>query len=89
MAYRLPAGWMQPADDRILEYLDTEGVATPKSLADEGPYDYHRKTVQRRLSELSKINLVERVGRGVYRITPKGREYLSGDADLRDEEKPE
>lgn len=79
---------MQPADDRILEYLDTEGTQTPKSIADEGPYDFHRKTIQRRLRVLSKATLVERIGRGVYSITAKGREYLSGDADLREEPKP-
>jgi len=84
MGYRLPADWMQPVDDRILEYLDAEGVVTPKSLVVEGPYDYHRNTVQRRLRLLSKASLVERVGRGVYRITGEGTEYLAGTRDLRD-----
>lgn len=88
MAYRLPAKWMKPTDDRILEYHDTEGVTTPKSMADESPYDYHRNTIQRRLSKLSKANLVNRVGRGVYQITEKGQEYLEGEIDLRDEPEP-
>lgn len=89
MAYRLPAGWMNAADDRILEWLDTEGVATPKTLTDDSPFDYHRKTIQRRLRKLDKAGLIERVGRGVYRITDQGRAYLIGEADLRDLEEPE
>lgn len=89
MGYRLPASWMQAADDRILEYLRAEGVTTPKSLSDESPYDYHRNTVQRRLRLLSKAGLVERVGRGVYTISEEGEAYLDGELDLRDAEEPE
>lgn len=89
MAYRLPAEWMQSADDRILEWLESEGTTTPKTLSDESPYDYHRNTVQRRLRLLSKAGLVERVGRGVYRITEEGEKYLAGESDLRDVDEPE
>lgn len=89
MAHRLPAEWMQAVDDRILEWLDEGNVESQSSFVDESPYDYHRNTVGRRLRLLSKIDLVERVAPGAYAITPKGRSYLSGDADLREEEKPE
>lgn len=36
-----------------------------------------------------KIDLVERVGNGVYQITSKGRGYLAGQEDLRDVDKPD
>lgn len=89
MAYRLPAEWMQATDDRILEWLDTEGVTTPKTLAEEGPWNYHRKTIQRRLKKLQKAGLTERVGRGVYRISNDGIRYLHGEEDLRGTPEPE
>ncbi|WP_456298742.1 winged-helix domain-containing protein [Halobacterium litoreum] len=80
---------MQATDDRILEFLESEGRSTPSSMTDEGPYDYHRKTVQRRLSKLMDAGLVERVGRGLYQITNEGQRYLAGQADLRDTPEPE
>jgi hypothetical protein len=89
MAIRRPADWMQASDDRILEYLDSMGDGGPSSIIDDGDFDFHRKTVGRRLRLLSKAGLVERVGRGVYRISNKGRRYLAGQEDLRDEPKPE
>lgn len=89
MAIRRPADWMQATDDRLLEYLDSKGDGTPKSIIDDGEFDFHRKTVGRRLRLLSKTGLVERVGRGVYRITDDGRDYLAGNLDLRDEPVPD
>lgn len=89
MPIRRPADWMQAADDRILEYLDSKGDGTPTSIIDDGGFDYHRKTVGRRLRLLSKAGLVERVGRGIYRITEDGERYLEGELDLRDEPKRE
>lgn len=89
MAIRRPAPWMQAVDDRLLEYLDQEGDGTPSSILEDGDFDYHRKTAGRRLRLLNEIGLVEKIGRGVYRITPKGRAYLAGQEDLRDVEKPD
>lgn len=89
MPLRRHAEWMQRVDDRLLEYLESEGTQTPKSIADEWGYDYHRETLGRRLRLLTKAGLVEKVGRGVYRITETGVGYLIGQEDLRDEPEPE
>jgi hypothetical protein len=43
--------------------------------------DKSRSEVNRRLSELVDIGLVERVKRGYYEITDAGEQYLSGDLD--------
>lgn len=80
---------MQAIDDRILEYLDEEGTATPKSITENWPFDYHRETVGRRLRLLSKAALLEKVGRGVYRVSNAGIRYLHGEEDLRDVPEPE
>jgi len=80
---------MQAVDDRILEWLEAGNVASQSTFVDESPYDYHRNTIGRRLRLMSKVNMVEKVGPGVYQITEKGRSYLSGDVDLREEPKPD
>jgi hypothetical protein len=69
--------------------LDEGNVASPSTFVDVSPYDYHRNTIGQRLRLLLKIGLVDKVGPGVYQITGKGREYLSGVEDLRDEPKPD
>ena len=89
MAIRRPAPWMQAVDERLLEYLDTEGDGTPSSIIEDGEFDFHRKTAGRRLRLLLKIGLVDKIGRGVYRITPKGRGFLAGQEDMRDESRPD
>ena len=89
MALRLPADWMKPIDDRLLEYLDAEGTATPKSIADDSRIDYDRQYIGVRLRTLQETGLIEKVGRGVYRITDRGQGYLAGVEDLREEPEPE
>lgn len=89
MGVRKPADWMQPADERLLEYLDTHGASSVSIIDDSDAVDYAYNTIAKRLRVLRAGDLVEKRGKGTYRITPKGRSYLSGDADLRDEEKPE
>lgn len=46
-------------------------------------------TLRGRLIPLVGYSRRQIIGSGVNQITPKGHSYLSGDADLRDEEKPE
>ena len=89
MGLRVPAEWMKPIDDRLLEYLNEEGTATPKSIADDDRIVYDRQYIGVRLRALKDAGLVEKVGRGVYRITGEGTEYLAGTRDLRDLEVPE
>jgi predicted transcriptional regulator len=89
MSIRWPPNWLSQTDERILEFLDSESKGTPQEIADAIPTDSSNKYVNQRLSMLLKVGLVERVARGQYRITPKGRGFLAGEQDLRDVEKPE
>jgi hypothetical protein len=69
--------WMRPIDDRILEACDASGfVLTPAVIAYN--IGYSREEVNRRLGELERRSFVERVERGKYRITDRGRRYLVG-----------
>lgn len=72
------------ADHYILEFLErVDGVQTPKCIAPNiGPPDgYNQKYVGERCRQLEDWGLVQRVGRGMYRITDRGRSYLKGDFD--------
>lgn len=88
MAVRLPARWMNATDDRILEWLDSNHVASQSTYVNEGPFDYHRNTIGRRMRLLSKIDLLKEVHHGVYTITDDGRAYLRGELDLRAVDEP-
>lgn len=67
--------WMSPADDLILEVCAGANlVLTPSIIAYN--IEYSREEINRRLSELERHSLVERVDRGKYRITDNGRQYL-------------
>ena len=77
---REPVEEMQlPIDERILEALANGLVLSPAVIALN--IDKSRSEVNRRLSELVCIGLVERVKRGYYEITDAGEQYLSGDLD--------
>ncbi len=74
---RLPAEWMAPMDDDILElFHSADLVLTPSIIAYN--IEYSREEVNRRLSSLESHGIVERVKRGKYRITSLGEEYLAG-----------
>lgn len=80
---RLPADWMSPMDDDILElFHSAELVLTPSIIAYN--IDYSREEVNRRLSVLEQHGVVERVERGKYRIATIGEEYLAGRAPADD-----
>lgn len=76
---RQPADWMTPMDDRVLEVLNAGLVLSPTIIAYN--IDKSREAVGRRLSELSDAGLVNRIERGRYEITDRGREYLAGEID--------
>lgn len=97
MRPRVP--WMNEVDDSILEFFNSQGdqVSLPPTavwynLAEIFEVtDKSRDTVARRMRGLDKAGLLEKVGkqRGYYRITDKGRAYLSGELESEDLERNE
>ncbi|WP_165874966.1 hypothetical protein [Natrarchaeobius oligotrophus] len=85
---RKPAEWMRsPADDRILELMQDEGNMTPRALSREGDVpriDISRDYAGDRCRELTRYGLLERLDRGLYRLTDKGEAYLEGGLDVND-----
>lgn len=69
------------ADDRILEYLDETDFAPPKEIAEA--IGFHPEYTGERCRVLRDGGLLFNLGRGLYRITDLGEQYLSGDLDAR------
>lgn len=88
MAVRLSADWMTKADDRILEFLDVFGHASPQIMADDDRLPFARAYMNQRLLLLVEAGLCEKAGAGIYRITDKGKGYLEGQEDLLKAPKP-
>lgn len=81
MRPRVP--WMTSADNRVLEFLDEKDiVATPHVIS--ANIDYSQQYVNERLRILDHNDLVENTGGALYRITDRGRAYLSGELDADD-----
>jgi len=80
---RARVDWMQyPGDDRILEFFqETDIILSPGIIS--ANIELSRSHVSRRLSALADHGLIEatETGHGHYRITEKGRGYLSGELD--------
>jgi len=76
---RQRAEWMKPVDDQILELMKDEGNLTPRAVDDFGiaVSDYAGD----RFAVLRRYGLVERISRGLYRLTDDGRAYLDEELD--------
>lgn len=79
---RQRADWMKPVDDQILELMRDEGNLTPRAVDDFGiaVSDYAGD----RFAVLREYGLVERISRGLYRLTDDGRAYLDEELDASD-----
>lgn len=78
---------MNPIDDRIMEILYASGLILSPSIIAYN-IDYSRDEVNRRLGYLTEVDLVEKVDRGKYGISPLGEDYLAGDLDARELDDP-
>lgn len=89
MPLRLPADWMGPADDRLLELLEVEGPKTPTQISRDDRIDLSRQHINTRLRQLEDAEFVKNLGNGVYSVTDRGEQYLCGDFDARNLEEPD
>lgn len=87
-ADRQSAYWMKREDDRILEFLQDEGMASPDLIASEAFNSVSSAHVEERLQFLQYAGLVFCVGINSYELTKAGRQYLRGDLDVRHQPTP-
>lgn len=77
---RKRADWMSSTDEQILETMRDEGNMTPQAL-DERFNVTAANYARDRLSEMRRYGLVEKLARGLYRLTDDGRAFLNEDLD--------
>lgn len=86
MNARRTGPWMESLDDRILEYLSTDTMATPRTIAKSRRRPVSTQKVKERCRVLSQAGYVEPFTRDcdLYHLTYWGRLYLDGEvrADL-------
>jgi len=78
---RESAWWMKREDERILEFLDKEGLAGPDLVATEIFRKVSPGHVRERLYMLQYAGLVAKTGYKSYELTKDGERYLVGDLD--------
>lgn len=70
---------MKPVDEYIMETMRDEGNLTPQALAD---FDVTVPNyASDRLSVLARYGLVEKISRGLYRLTDDGEAFLDEELD--------
>lgn len=69
------------ADDRMLEYIRSEGSGTPTEMADSGYVRFSKQYISERAKTLVEHGLLQHLGNGVYVITEAGEAYLEGELD--------
>lgn len=78
---RASAKWMKREDERILEFLAEEGLASHRLISREAFEKVSAAHVAERLAMLEYAGLCSRTGWESYELTKEGKEYLNGDLD--------
>lgn len=76
--------WMSPVDYEILLFLDDHDIfVSPKVVAEN--IGYSRQYVSKRFQVLSEIGILRKEkSTGLYQLTEKGRQFLSGEINADD-----
>lgn len=73
------AHWMKREDERILEFLEAYGLASPSLISDEAFRKVSAGHVRERLKFLHYAGLVALTGYDSYELTDAGERYLRGE----------
>ena len=85
---RKTAIWMTREDDRILEFLEVYGLASPSLIADEAFKKVSAGHVQERLEFLRCAGLADLSGLESYELTEAGKRYLQGELNANHQPTP-
>ena len=88
MNQRLPAHWMVPLDERIIEYLDTERLASPSMIEKEMNFDASEGRIRERCELLTNAGLIAPTYEELYEVTTWGQLYLQGEIDAAHQPRP-
>jgi len=74
---------MKQLDERILEYVESEGWATPRIMAKDSRFSASRGHIYERCRMLHYIQFVVPIYGDAYELTTDGKQYLDGQIDAR------
>ena len=80
---RQSAFWMKQLDERILEYLDEEGWATPSIMARSPAFSASEGHIRERCQMLRYIGFIDVIHGRMYELDTDGQLYLKGKIDAR------
>ncbi len=83
MTRRKSAPWMEQVDEKILEYMRSEGWASPSVLARERSIVASEGRIRDRCDRLVYAELAAPLSASVYDITMDGLLYIRGELDAR------
>ncbi|SDN25556.1 hypothetical protein SAMN05192554_1236 [Haloarchaeobius iranensis] len=88
MSQRLPAHWMVPLDERIIEYLDAERLANPSLMEKEMNFDASENRIRERCKLLTYAGFIAPTHKDLYEVTTWGQLYLEGEIDAAHQPSP-
>ncbi|WP_277539942.1 hypothetical protein [Haloarcula laminariae] len=88
MQERKSAFWMMQVDEKILEYLNSEGWGTPSVMARSRGFHVSEGMIRERCQMLRYAGFVEAITSSMYDITTDGTLYLRGELDASNRPKP-
>jgi len=85
---RYSAFWMRQLDERVLEYLDTEGWGTPEMLEQDSNFSVSVGQIEERCQMLVFAGLVAPIHADAYEVTTEGAQYLDGEINAKYRPRP-
>jgi len=85
---RKSAYWMKQLDERILEHLDSNGWATPTTMADEKGFVASPGHIWERCQMLHYVGFIAPMYGDMYEIALDGMLYLNGEIDAEHRPRP-
>lgn len=79
---------MKQLDERILEHLETEGWATPSTMAEEKGFTASEGHIWERCQMLHYVRFIAPIHGDMYELTTDGKLYLEGKIDAEHRPRP-
>ena len=88
MSDRQSAYWMKQLDERILEHLESEGWATPATMAKTKGFTASEGHIWERCQMLHFVGFIAPMYAEMYDLTTDGQLYLAGKIDAENRRRP-
>lgn len=90
MSDRFPAPWMVTLDERIIEYVAEEPLASPGLMSVVISVEASERRIRERCRMLADAELIAPISEDfeMYEVTSEGMRYLDGELDVEHQPRP-